>query len=318
MIDLANFHFLRPLWLLAALPAAGILFVLWRQQSGQGWRRLIAPHLLESLTVRTGETDSRLRPGSLLAAFWLLAIVAMAGPTWQREPSPFADETSAIVLALYLGPTMDAEDIQPSRLERGVHKIRDLLALRRGAPTALIAYAGTAHAVLPFTTDQRLVEQMAAELETDIMPREGNAPEEAVRLATRLLEQAELSGHVLLLTDSVLPESIETLAATNGRAEILALAAPPDAPPPTSGPPAPALDRATLGRAARALKGSLVEVTIDDSDVEQLARRLERRVQTGASREQARWQDAGYALTFPIALILLLGSRRGWAVRWEG
>lgn len=317
MSELADFHFLRPLWLLAAIPAAGILFLLWRQQSGQGWRRLISPHLLAALMVRTGESDSKLRPGTLLAAFWLLAVVAMAGPTWQREPSPFADETSAIVLAIYLGPTMDAEDIQPTRLERATHKIRDLLELRRGAPTALIAYAGTAHTVLPFTTDQRLVEQMAAELETDIMPEEGNAPDEAVRLAKRLLEQAELSGHVLLLTDSVLPESIEALADTNTRGEILALAAPPDAPLPTGGPPAPALDRPTLTRAARALKGSLVEVAVDDSDVEQLARRLERRVETGASRERARWQDAGYALTFPISLVLLLGSRRGWAVRWE-
>ena len=318
MTSLESFHFLRPLWLLATIPAAGLLFLLWRRQSGQGWRRLIAPHLLEPLTVRTGETDSRLGPGTLLAVFWLLAIVAVAGPSWQREPSPFADETSAIVLALYLGPTMDAQDIQPSRLERGVHKIRDLLALRRGAPTALIAYAGTAHTVLPFTTDQKLVEQMAAELETGIMPREGNAPEEAMRLAVRLLEQAELSGHVLLITDSILPESIEALSDTKGRAEILALAAPPDAPPPTVGPPAPALDRPTLERAARALGGSLVEVAIDDGDVERLARRLERQVATGASREQVRWQDAGHALTFPIALILLLGARRGFHVRWEG
>jgi Ca-activated chloride channel family protein len=322
MSTLADFHFLRPLWLLAALPALGILWLLWRQEREQAWRRLIAPHLLQILLIRTGESESKLRPGSLLAAFWLLSIVAVAGPTWERESSPFGDEQSAIVLAMYLGPSMDAEDVQPSRLERGVYKIRDLLALRPGAPVALIAYAGSAHRVLPFTTDHRLVEQMAEALATDIMPIEGNAVGEAVALGVEMLEESGLSGQILILTDGVPPDAIgalsERVSALGTRAHILALAQPPGLPAPTRGPPAPALDRATLGRAARALGGSLVEVSPDDRDVEVLARRLERKLSIGVRREQERWRDAGYFLVFPIALVSLLGFRRGWGVRWEG
>jgi Ca-activated chloride channel family protein len=322
MNSLADFHFLRPLWLIALLPAIGILWLLWRQSHEQAWRRLIAPHLLESLLVQTGESQSRLRPGTWLAALWLLSIVAVAGPTWERESSPFADEQSAIVLALYLGPSMDAEDVQPTRLERGVYKIRDLLALRPGAPVALIAYAGSAHRVLPFTTDHRLVEQMAEALATDIMPVEGNAPGEAVGLAVQMLEESELSGQILILTDSVPPDAVgalsEQVSELGTRAHLLALAQPPEAPAPTSGPPAPALDRATLARAARALGGSLVEVSPDDRDVEALASRLERKLSISAARERERWRDAGYGLVFPIALVSLIGFRRGWGVRWEG
>lgn len=318
MMELADFHFLRPLWLWAALPAAGILWVLWRKRNELAWRRLIAPHLLEPLTVRTGESESKLRPGALVALFWLFTILAMAGPSWEREPSPFVDEQSAIVLAVYLGPTMDAEDIQPTRLERAVHKIRDLLALRAGAPIALIAFAGTAHTVLPFTTDHHLVERMAEELSTDIMPVEGNSVAEALALGASMLEAAELSGHILLVTDHVPPDTVAALPEAKIRAEILAIAAPPDALAPLDGPPAPALDRSTLTRAARALGGALVVVSTDDADVEELSRRLERKLAIGSSRDRERWRDAGYLLVFPAAAVLLLGSRRGWAVRWEG
>ncbi|MBW2425447.1 MAG: VWA domain-containing protein [Deltaproteobacteria bacterium] len=316
MSALAEFHFLRPLWLLAMLPAALILCFLWLERSEQLWRRLIEPHLLASLTIETGESRALLRPAPLLALFWLLAALAMAGPAWEHEPSPFGDERAAIVLTLYVGESMLAEDVRPTRIERAVHKIRDLLALRPGTPVALVAYAGTAHTVLPFTTDHRLVEQMAGELSPEIMPSGGNAVVEAVRLGAGLLAESEQPGRLLLITDGVAPDAIAELETTGARAEILALGSPPDAPVPTSGPPAPALDRATLGRAARALGGSLVEVSVDDRDVDLLARRLERRVAIVGGRDRVRWRDAGSLLLLPLALVLMPFYRSGWGIRW--
>ena len=62
------------------------------------------------------------------------------------------------MVALDLSRTMDAIDVQPSRLERGKQKIRDLVGLREGARTALVAYAGSAHLVLPLTEDRRILE----------------------------------------------------------------------------------------------------------------------------------------------------------------
>ena len=62
-------------------------------------------------------------------------------------------QRDAAVIALDLSATMNAVDVQPSRLERAKQKIRDLLALRSGARTALVAYAGSAHTVLPLSDD---------------------------------------------------------------------------------------------------------------------------------------------------------------------
>jgi Ca-activated chloride channel family protein len=311
-----DFHFLRPAWLLAGLPVAVLLWRLAHTNPASGWRRLIEPHLLSALTVRTGESSSWLRPGVVLGLFWGLAVLALAGPAWERQPGLFAEEEAAIAIVLHLGPSMDAEDVQPTRLERATHKIQDLLALRGGAPTALVVYAGSAHPVLPFTTDQALIVQMAAELATDIMPKEGDAVGEAIALARDMLAKRDGSGHILLITDSITPDAIEGLAASDLRAEILAVAAPPDAPLPSSGPPAPSLDRETFSRAARALGGGYVEVSADSSDVERLARRLEQREQVGSSSEDERWRDAGYALVFPVAALWALGFRRGFTIRW--
>lgn len=318
MSGLTELHFLRPLWLLALLPALLLTWVLWRRRGDLAWRNVIAPHLLPHLLAGNGETAGRFRPLHLLGAFWLVAVIAVAGPAWQREPAPFTDQRVPLVIVLHLGASMLAEDIQPTRLERATHKIRDLLALRPGARTALIAYAGSAHLVMPFTTDARLVEEFAGELSPGLMPRPGNAPAEALTLATQLLQQTDVGGgNVLLITDSLQPDAVATLP-PGVRAEILAVAAPPGSPAPAAGPPAPPLDRATLGVAARALDGGVVEVSIDDSDVDTLVRRLDTRLPGGTDGEGERWRDAGYYLLFPLTLIVLLWFRRGWAVRWQG
>ena len=316
MSSLADFHFLRPIWLLALLPALLLLWLHWRSRAEVAWRRVIAPHLLPHLLSGSGEKESWPTPVHLLAAFWLAGAIALAGPSWQREMAPFADQRSALVIALHLGPSMLAEDIQPSRLERATHKIRDLLALRSGARTALIAYAGSAHMVVPFTTDSRLIEDFAGELSPELMPRPGNDAGQAVALAARLLQQAELTGNVLLITDAITPDALPALPPGAGAA-ILAMAAPSGAPPPASGPPAPALDRQTMQAAASALDGRLVEVSVDDRDISALARHFDRQHTGATAEEDERWRDAGYYLLFPLVLIVLLWFRRGWALRWR-
>jgi Ca-activated chloride channel family protein len=114
MSSLAELHFLRPWWLLALLPAFLLIWLLWRGRADVAWQRVIAPHLLQHLLAGNDGAGGRLRPIHLLAIFWLLAVIALSGPAWQREMAPFADERAALVIALHLGPSMLAEDIRSS------------------------------------------------------------------------------------------------------------------------------------------------------------------------------------------------------------
>src|SRR5690606_31109463 len=71
---LAEFHLLRPWWLLAALPALLLTLALWRSRGvDAGWRRAIDPSLLPHLLEAEGGSGDRSR-WLLLLAGWLLAV----------------------------------------------------------------------------------------------------------------------------------------------------------------------------------------------------------------------------------------------------
>ena len=170
MAFLDTFHFIRPWALLLLLPTLGIVWFLARQQdSTRSLRRMVAPHLLEHLLVRR-EGTSRWRPVSVLGVLLVLGILALGGPTWKQEPAPFGEDTAALVVVLKVTPSMAAQDIQPSRLERAAQKVGELMERRSGSYTGLIAYAGSAHLVMPLTKDGDLIARFASELSAEVMP----------------------------------------------------------------------------------------------------------------------------------------------------
>ena len=186
---IADFHFLRPWWLLALVLPPMLIWMSSRSSDVRDrWKALIAPHLLDSLVVMPGR-KKRLGPAWLTATVLALSIIGVAGPTWQREPPPFVSDTASLVIAVDLSPTMDATDISPSRIERVKLKIEDILAARAGARTAVIAYAGTAHLVVPLTEDADLIQSYTDALATRLMPKPGKNTLAALQMADLLLKE---------------------------------------------------------------------------------------------------------------------------------
>jgi Ca-activated chloride channel family protein len=317
------FHFLRPAWLLLLLPAALVTWSIMRRQDPmRSWKAVIAPELLEHLAIRKEERRSRLRPVFGLAVMWLLGILALAGPSWEKEPTPFTEDQAALFIVLKVTPDMLAQDIQPSRLKRSVQKISDLLALRPGTKTGLVAYAGSAHLVMPLTADPDIIGFFAAELTPDVMPVPGDEPVQAVELAQRRLLASGLPGSIVLVADSVDPAVAAGLANAVGGpgadqgadVHILAMAAGPGVVPPPGSPAAPALDEDAMRKAAKAGGGALVLASPDDSDVRRLSARIERSIATAPTQEGERWKDAGYYLLAMGFMLALPFFRRGGAV----
>lgn len=319
MSELEAFHFLRPAWLLLLLPGAAIVAsMLRRQDPATAWRGVIEPTLLEHLVVRGETRRGRMRPALVMAAAWMLGIVALAGPAWEKEPNPLTEDQSALFVVLKVTPDMLAEDIQPTRLRRAAQKIGDLLALRPGARAGLIAYAGSAHLVMPLTSDPDVISFFAADLAPDLMPVEGDEPVEALAMAGRRLRDSGLPGSIVLVADSVDPSFVDDIESLHEEGEvdihIYGVAAGPDVVPPPGSPPAPALDEDAMRSVAAAGGGSLVLITPDDGDVRQLAARVERSIASAPVQEGERWKDAGYFLIWPLILILLPAFRRGGGV----
>lgn len=318
---ITNFHFLRP-WLLAALfPAAVLLWYAWKRQSTKsGMQSLIADHLLRLLLVH-GKKQEKVRPLYLLTAFWFLAIFALAGPSWQKEPSPFTEDTSGLVIALKVTPSMLARDIQPSRLERATQKIHDLLQLRPGAKTALIAYGGSAHLTMPFTVDPNIIDMFSQALNPNIMPQAGDAAGEALKLSASILMKAKIPGSILLITDQIAGDQLQSLQSFHKTYDIsvhiYAIAADRGVTVPPGSTPAPALHMADMKKAADAVDASLTIVSPDDRDVQKLADRIETSLSAAKQNQGERWLDAGYWLLPLLLLLALFFFRRGWIIVYE-
>jgi Ca-activated chloride channel family protein len=299
MTVLAAFAFLRPLALLALLPLAALWLILRRQDAAAPGPELqIAPHLRAALTIGR-ERRGRLHASDLLIAAAALMTLAAAGPAWRPAPAPFVAETAPLVVALELSPSMTGTDVAPSRLERGKQKIRDLIGLRAGGRIALVAYAGSAHLVMPLTEDPTVLLPFLEALDPGLMPEPGRSASAAAALAETLLAEEETPGSILFVTDGVDPADVAAFP-DGGSARVALIVA-----------PAAGAEVADWSRRADV---DTVAVSIDDGDV----RAVQRALATSLARAAAegRLQDDGWILALPAGLLLLLWFRRGTTLRW--
>jgi Ca-activated chloride channel homolog len=326
---LAEFHFLRPHWLWLVVPAALVVWLFhWRDDPERPWRGLVAPHLLSHLLVgRSGRF--RLRPVHWVALFLFLCTLAVAGPTWQREPPPFVQDKAPLVVALDLSRTMDAIDVSPSRLERGKQKIRDLLGLREGARTALVAYAGSAHLVLPLTEDRAILETYLEALSTGLMPQPGKDAPRALEVGEALLAKEPVPGTILFVTDGISKAQVPAFAAQRqkSRTQVVVLGVGT-----TEGGPVrdgkgflteggrrvtAKLDREGLEELARTAGAFVATATVDDRDVARIQRGVQSHLVAAVQNDPgARYRDFGWYLTPVLALLGALWFRRGVSLRW--
>lgn len=329
-VDLSAFHFLRPWWLLA-IPAAALLLWLRRERGGSSsLHAMIAPALLPYLVVNTPGSRGP-QPAHLLAALLVLGGVAAAGPTWQQDRPAFLDNQAPLIAAVDLSASMDAADVPPGRLEAVKHKLHDLLARRAGARMGLIAYAGSAHLVLPPTDDAAMLGMFIGALSTDLIAAPGKDAAGAIALAASIMQAEQSGGTLVLITDGADASQfaeVERLARANPF-QILVWAAGArnggvvrdakgqprlDA---TGKPVLGDFDAEGLKRLAQAARAPLGSLALNDDDLDWVILHAQRHFQeVQDAGKVVHWKDAGYWLCWPLALLALAGLRRGWNVNW--
>ncbi|HFQ4904525.1 TPA: VWA domain-containing protein [Vibrio vulnificus] len=306
----SQFHFLRPEWLLAFVPMLLLLWMRWREESVPSWKAILPTHLRQVLMI--GEHGWRKQlPLKLLVVNVTLAIIICAGPTWQRQASPFGEDKATLLVILDNSDSMLQNDLPPSRLVRSKQKIRDLLVARKGGSTGLVVFAGSAHVAMPVTQDSKVFDPFLAAITPEIMPIEGKLAEKALPLIDQQL-QGQAGSSVLLVSDGVNPATIDAYKAYFAEKpyQLLILAAGnsnvvSDNP----------LDLGSLNKLANATGGRLVQTSVDNRDIETLNRYVERNMQLNGDSSMP-WQDMGYPLLLPIAIIMMLWFRKGWLVQW--
>ncbi len=199
-----QFHFLQPLWLLALIPLALLVWRLRQAATGDNpWTRVIDARLQALLLRRQNQRVSYSLLG-LLGLGWLIATLALANPVWEKQPRPLFQTSAARVIVLDLSRSMLDRDLQPSRLARARFKIEDILARDEEGQTALVVFAGDAFTVTPLTRDVDTIRALLKSLDPDLMPVQGSRADLGLQKAGELLKQAGLdNGQILLLADGV-------------------------------------------------------------------------------------------------------------------
>ena len=326
----AEFHFLRPDWLWA-LPAVVLLtLALARRQLAPGsWQRIVDPALIPFVLSRR-QMKGMSQRWWLVALGGVLATLALAGPSWNRVEQPVFRSEQAIVVALDMSRSMDAQDVSPSRLLRAKLKILDILEARSSGQTALIVYSANAFTVTPLTTDSDTVAALVNSLATDIMPSRGSYPLAAISKGRQLLEQAGvLFGEVVLITDGgASPQAIdaaEELRDAGFTLSVLGVGTLDGAPIPRAGGGfvtdrsgkivVPRLESDGLRELAAAGGGRYATLSADDRDIDLL---LSGEVGSGAASDQSlatdQWQEEGPWLLLLLVPLASLAFRRGWVL----
>lgn len=136
----------------------------------------------------------------LWAAFWLLAVLALADPRLPQEGES-AGETRAPLLFVVDGTaTMSGRDVQPDRIERAVMLMELLIESQPERSMGLLRSVDTAGVLLPPSPDATLLAFYARQLPGLVDDRLVARPDRAFRLATEM--EALAGGAVIWLTSA--------------------------------------------------------------------------------------------------------------------
>lgn len=201
---MTNFHFLRPWWLLLLLlPLIGFARSLKGQGLQSSWQKIVDARLLDFLLVR-GSSAQRQRLSLIAFMGFVTAIIAAAGPSWQKVELPALEAKNPAMIVLSLSSDMKAADLTPSRLERAKYKIKDLLGMLGGAQAGLEVYSGEPFVISPLTDDTKVLANLLPAIDYNIMPLNGDRLDRAIELAAERLRGAQYQqGEIIVFAPDV-------------------------------------------------------------------------------------------------------------------
>lgn len=322
-------HWLRPFWLLL-LPLLGWLFWrLWHRERRSGSWQLLLPPVFQAALLSGGRARQNRLPWIALGLAWILAMLALLGPSWQRVEQASQKRADPLVVILELTPAMLASDATPTRLAQARRKLLDLMQARADAQTGIVVFAGSAHTLMPLSDDLAAASNLLDAMTPSIMPTPGHRADLAVKRALELLEQgAQGRGRLLLIASELSAEERsairQSLGSKSSRLSILGIGTSQGAP--IQGEDGsflkdaqgaillPRLDSTGLSRFANELGSHYSQASTDDRDLNRLGL-LDgpQSLRTdGEAVRLAAWADQGHWLLLPLLLLAACAGRRGW------
>lgn len=183
-------------WLLLTLLALVGAVALWRVAERRRMRYAVRyPNLEVLASVASARAWRRHVPSVLVLLSLAMLLVALARPHLERV---FLVERATVVLVIDTSRSMQAEDVEPTRLGAAQEAVRTFLARAPdGLRVGLVVFAGEAQVATPPTTDHGLVLAAVDSVDSFLIyggTAIGDALERAVDVARRAIDEPLRSG----------------------------------------------------------------------------------------------------------------------------
>lgn len=187
---------LRPLWLAALLPLAGLVGLrLTRLPDAGGWERVMPRDMLRAMQA-LGHLGGRQPLWMRLRAPLALAmlILGLAGPALPRSDAPVLAQADAVVLAVDLSPSV----ARGTGLDQAKLAAAGLAQALSGRPVGLVLYGGEAFTASAPTLDIATLQTQIGVLDGETMPGKGSRPAAAIGTAAQMLAGLPRADLVLI------------------------------------------------------------------------------------------------------------------------
>ncbi|MCH9815286.1 MAG: VWA domain-containing protein [Actinomycetia bacterium] len=184
-------NFLSPAWFLALIGVAALVvgyLVLQRRRRAYAVRFADTDLLASVAPKRPGWR--RHVPAAAAGLALVLLVIGLAKPVHEVA---VAEESEIIMLNIDVSRSMEATDVDPSRLEAATAAAQEFVnELPEGVEVGLVAFSSTAQVLVPPTTNHRQVNQAISRLE----PEEGTASGDAIIASLRAIDAAQVAAGV--------------------------------------------------------------------------------------------------------------------------
>ncbi|MCA1744738.1 MAG: VWA domain-containing protein, partial [Bacteroidales bacterium] len=262
------FRFGHPeyLYLLIIIPVLAFIQLLFLIQKKKALKRFGTPELVEHLMPDVSKFRPVIKFYLLLMALMAL-IFTLAAPQFGTRLQTVQRQGIELIIALDVSNSMNAQDIEPSRLERAKQAIARLTDRLVNDRLGLIVFAGQAYTQLPITSDYASAKMFLSNINTEIVPTQGTAIGAAINLAIQSFSQQEdVNRAIIVITDGENHED-DAMGAAQQAAELgikvytVGMGSPRGGPIPAGG----------SGNFLRDREGNVVITRLDETMLQQIA-----------------------------------------------
>ncbi len=189
------------LYCIILLPLLMLVFYFVQRRKRRQVSEFGDPYLMKFLMPDASSTKPVWKFYIFIAAIAFI-ILGLARPQFGSKLQEVKRKGIEIMIALDVSNSMNARDIQPSRLERAKQVLSKLVDRLTDDKIGLIVFAGDAYTQIPITTDYVSAKMYLAGITTGIVPVQGTAIGKAIDLAANSFPpNSDLQKIIIIITD---------------------------------------------------------------------------------------------------------------------